>query len=163
MERKDRFFELLNEVYGNLEKFALNMSRNRDVARDLVSETVIRAYDNFGKLRNEQAFLSYIFSICSNTYYSRMKRVKREVSYNYQEFDELYGTEVGPDKKVDYQILYEAIDKLPTEMKEAIILFELIGLPQKEIADIQKITVQNLKVRLHRARHKLAELLDVKK
>ncbi len=163
VQKKEKFFELLEQVYNNLEKFALNLSRNRDVAKDLVSETIIRAYDNFSKLRNEQAFLSYIFSICSNTYYSRLKRVKREQSYDNEQFDELYGTEISPERQLDYKFLYDAIDKLPKEMKDAIILFEIIGLPQKEIAEIQNITVQNLKVRLHRARHKLAELLEVNK
>ena len=93
---------------------------------------------------------------------SKLKRAKREQSYDIEEFDELYGTEISPERQTDYKFLYEAIDKLPTELKEAVILFEIIGLPQKEIAEIQNITVQNLKVRLHRARHKLASILKIK-
>lgn len=57
-ERREHFMKLLMPVYKRPEDFAVAMARDREVAYDLVVEALLRAYENFGRLKDEQAFLS---------------------------------------------------------------------------------------------------------
>lgn len=150
---------MLLPLYPNLERFTLNMTRNRDWAKDVTSETVLKAYDSFDSLRGEQAFLSFLFTIASRVYYAQINRAGKRI-YEEQDLDELYSIAPGPDELADAKALHEALDKLPEKMKEAIVLFELEGFSYKEIAEIQTTTVDNIKVRLHRGKAKLEELLQ---
>lgn len=54
----------------------------------------------------------------------------------------------------------EHIDKLSLDYKTVIILSELEGFNNKEIADILQISIDNVKMRLHRARASLKKILD---
>ncbi len=158
MKSHEKYFKLVDEFYPNLEKFALNMSRNRDVAKDLVSETILKSYDGFRKLRSEKAFLSYLFTICSRLYYSHLKKTR---NFATEEPDSLFSNFMSPEDKTDVSILQESIDELPDMQREILILYEIIGFKYKEIADIKDISIDNVKVILHRARTNLKEMLIV--
>ena len=58
------------------------------------------------------------------------------------------------------QCINEYIETLPPDYKTVIVLSELEELADKEIAEILDITLENVKVRLHRARAKLKAILD---
>ncbi len=162
MSKKDIFFKLLDQVYPNLEKFALNMTRNRDIARDVVSETVIAAYDSFDKLRNEKAFLSFIFTIAKRKFYEIINDKNIRLVNTDQEIDELFATQLSPEDNADINLIMEAIHELQDDQKEALILYEIIGLKYKEIAEIHDISLNTVKIRIHRARNALSESLNIK-
>jgi RNA polymerase sigma-70 factor (ECF subfamily) len=73
--------------------------------------------------------------------------------------DNIFGSHASPEDMADVRLLYETLDKLPVEQKEAIILYEIFGFSRKEIADIQQTTVLNIKMRLYRGRHLLSKLM----
>ena len=58
------------------------------------------------------------------------------------------------------ECINEYIDKLPTDYKTVIVLSEQEGLANKEIAEILDISLNNVKIRLHRARAKLKAVLN---
>src|SRR4026207_688637 len=64
-EKQARFMELLTPCQKRLENFAFAMTKNEEEACDLVSETILKAYENFEQIRDSKAFLSYLFSISS--------------------------------------------------------------------------------------------------
>ena len=59
------FMELYEPCRESLVRFAHAMARNREDALDLVQETTLKAFDSFEKLKNKQAFKSYMFTIAS--------------------------------------------------------------------------------------------------
>ncbi len=76
------FAQMYESVYVDLYRFALCMMRDRNDAEDAVSEAVVAAYENIGKLRDERAFKSWIITILSNICKKRLKKaaVERELS-----------------------------------------------------------------------------------
>ena len=74
-------------------------------------------------------------------------------------FDLYQSQEISPDKAMEIKELYDALEKLPFEQKEAIILFDIMGYSREEIAEIQCSNIENVKARLYRGRKKLAEIL----
>jgi RNA polymerase sigma-70 factor (ECF subfamily) len=150
---------LYTPVEGNLSAFCFAKTHNRDEAAELVSETILAAYENLHTLKNETAFLSFLFSIASNIIKAKFNNKKRFVVSDPEVFDLMYSNTTQPDLLTDIKILYEALDKLPENQKEAIYLFDIMGISQKEIAVIQNTTVINIKLRIHRGKKRLSEIL----
>ncbi len=72
------FAQMYETVYKDMYRFALCMMRNPQEAEDVVSEAVVAAYENVGKLKNENAFRSWIFAILSNTCKKRWREAARK-------------------------------------------------------------------------------------
>ncbi|MFA7626547.1 MAG: RNA polymerase sigma factor [Candidatus Kapaibacterium sp.] len=160
--KQEQFMNLYNPIAGNLSAFCFAKTHDREEAKELVSETILSAYENFHTLKNETAFLSFMFSIASNIFKAKYKHSQRFVVSDPELMDLMYSDSIQPDSLADVRLLYEALDKLPPEHKEAIFLFDIMGLSQKEISQIQNITVLNVKIRIHRGKKNLAELLKSK-
>ena len=72
------FAQMYETVYQDLYRFALCMLRNPQDAEDAVSEAVVAAYENIGKLKKEDAFKSWIFTILSNICKKKWRNAARE-------------------------------------------------------------------------------------
>ncbi|MFN5309702.1 MAG: RNA polymerase sigma factor [Candidatus Kapaibacterium sp.] len=157
--KQQRFMALLKPVYPRLERFALTVTRNRDDAKDIVGETVLKAFEGFEMLRDDKAFLSYIFTICSRV--AQSARYAKRTIASAEQVEELFRNYTSPETATDIALLYQAIDKLSPESKEAIMLSEISGLSHKEVQEIQGGSLSSIKVRIFRAKKMLAELLGV--
>lgn len=160
-EQQDIFMELLEPVYGRLERFVLAMTHNRELARDIIHDTVAAAWQQFDRLRHREAFLSYLFTIAARTYKAHRQRQSRTAEATADFWDYICDTGTPPDVRADYRALYEALDKLPEQQREAVVMFELLGFSMKEIQQVQGGTLVSVKVRISRGRKKLAHLLGV--
>jgi RNA polymerase sigma-70 factor (ECF subfamily) len=160
--KQERFMALLRPLYKRLERFALTMTRNREDAKDVVGETVLLAYEHLEQLRNDDAFLGFLFTIASRVSQRRTFR-KKEENATEEQVEALFDNFTQPDIALDVQFLYEALDKLPLEQREAVIMAEITGLSHKEIQKIQGGTISGVKVRIFRAKRRLAQLLGVEK
>lgn len=75
------FAQMYETVYKDLYRFALCMMRNPQDAEDAVSEAVVAAYENIGKLKKEDAFKSWIFAILSNVCKKKWRNAAKESSH----------------------------------------------------------------------------------
>jgi RNA polymerase sigma-70 factor (ECF subfamily) len=157
--QQQKFMRLLAPTQEPLERFALFLTRNRDEARDIVSETLLIAYEKLDTLREEIAFPSYLMTIARRTFYNKRTRTKTHDHLEAEEMDELFGDSISPEEAMDVTILYEALDRLPEAQKEAIIMAEIMGFSHKEIQKVQGGTVTGVKVRIFRGKRQLAKLL----
>lgn len=71
------FAQMYETVYVDLYRFALCMMQNQQEAEDAVSEAVVAAYENIGKLKKPDAFRSWIFTIVSNICKKRLKKKRQ--------------------------------------------------------------------------------------
>ena len=159
-DKKEKFMQLLEPVYKRLERFAMSIARSTDDAKDIVSETVLIAYQNFDSLKQEQAFLSYLFTIAYREKIKYDKSMKKEFSSTTL-LNELIDHKPSPEDLTDVHFLYDALNKLSSKTKDAVILAEIVGLSHKEIAKVQSTSVAVIKVRIHRGKRRLASLLGV--
>ena len=147
---------------------AYNLARwlvkNEHDAQDVVQEAFLRAFKFYGSFRGGN-FRTWLFTIVRHTCYTWLKQNRSPG--NVLSFDEaLHGDVVAPNnqelemmKNADLQLLREAMQDLPLEFREALILREMEGLSYKEIADLANVPLGTVMSRLARARKWLQDRL----
>lgn len=149
---------LLQPVYDGLYRFIYALTRNRDKADDLMSETILQAYERFETVRDQQAFFSFVLTIAKRIHKRREWRARLFIFDN-DTLDHTYGNVSSPETATDTELMLQALDSLPAKQREALILFEISGFSIEEICAVQGGSLSGVKSRLARGRQKLAALL----
>ena len=143
------------------------LTRDADDAQDIVQEASLRAFRYFAGFRGTEpgegrAWLLAIVRNTARTWRERNRHHAQATAFD----EELHSERVAEDhpeaavvRKSEGEALREAIDRLPTEFREVIVLRELEGLSYKEISDVAGIPVGTVMSRLSRARGRLEEAL----
>ncbi len=160
MDKQEAFMLLLEPVRADLSRFAYAMTANREDAYDLVSDTILVAYENFEKIEKKESFKAWLFTVASRIFKRNKWRRRLFGNYDEEQAEQISNPEPSPDANIDVQLLYEQLEKLPKKQKEAIVLFEISGFSLEEIRELQSGTLSGVKSRLKRAREKLAELMN---
>ncbi len=138
--------------------------RNEDDARDVVQEAYLRAFKSFGGFHGSNG-RPWLLTIVRNTAYSLIKKNQSvPVTTTFDEEEYLVDREsVSPATQLEHseasKLVREAIDRLPEEFREILVLRHLEGLSYKEIADVAHLAPGTVMSRLARARGKLKEFL----
>lgn len=159
MKTKKEYYSALLKILKDLEYFALHLCGNRDNAKDLVSESIIEGYNSFKKLKSDEAFLSFMFTILRRKFYHQIKQNKVN---SIEDADVLLGREIPADELYDLNLLYSALEQLESKYKEVFVLNQIIGYSLKETSEIMEISVPNTKIRILRAKSQLKEILGIK-
>ena len=104
-------------------------------------------------------FKAWIFTIIRNLFYSRMRKRGREIQDSEGVFAERMSTPPAQQGNVDLQDFRKALNTLPEDQREAIILIGASGMSYEEAAEICGAAVGTIKSRVSRARDRLALLL----
>jgi len=138
--------------------------RNEQDAQDVVQEAYLRALKSFSGFHGSNG-RAWLLTIVRNTSYTLMKK-NRAVDLTTTFDEERHATDyesVNPaallEQTEDAELVREAMDHLPAEFREILVLRHLEGLSYKEIADIAQIPPGTVMSRLARARGKLKECL----
>ncbi len=161
-EGNERFLALVVEVHPGLGRYARALMRDREEARDLVSETITIAFEHFGSLRDDRAFKSYVYTTATRLAHRKQKRERKFEPFDPLLADTLHASGAAPDAGIDIELLYKALEQLPEAMREAVVLFEISGLSLLEIKEIQGGSLSGVKSRIARGREKLADLLGAR-
>ncbi len=160
MSNSDFKKELLS-CLGSLRAFAVSLSGNRDRADDLVQETVAKAWAKQESFTMGTNMKAWLFTILRNEFYGQMRKSGREVSdpddyftNNMSQHPEQFG-------KLDLVDFQRALQQLPDDQREAIILVGASGFSYEESAQMCDCAVGTIKSRVNRARNTLQTLLDV--
>jgi RNA polymerase sigma-70 factor (ECF subfamily) len=153
----------------SLYAFGLKLSQARDDAEDLVSETVMRALEKWRQFEPGTNMRAWLFTILYHSFVSRKRRVERREVHPSDERDgwsafDMVG-ESDPEGEFFNSIIDDhvshAIDELPDEYRDAVVLSDLHELRYAEIAQILGVPEGTVKSRLFRARRILQKkLLD---
>jgi RNA polymerase sigma-70 factor, ECF subfamily len=140
------------------------LTRNDHDAEDLVQEAYLRAFKFFGSFHGTNA-RSWLLTIVRNTCYTWFRENRtQELTTSFEE--DIHSTEADPFdpekllmQSESSQLLKQALEDLPLEFREVLILRELEGLSYKDIAVIAGIPPGTVMSRLARARSRLKQCL----
>ena len=118
-DKQDLFLELYEPQRERLWRYCLSISFNYEDAKELLAETTYQSYINFDKVRNENAFLSYMFTIASRINNNRTKNSRIEY-WRFEDLDNLTGNSETPENLLEYKEMYLSLKTLPNDQKEAI-------------------------------------------
>ena len=139
----------------NLAKWLL---RHDQDAEDCVQEAYVRAYQAFSRFRGEDG-KSWLLTIVRNGCYSRLRQQRRQeapVSFDEALHGESPTTEESPwGHTLARELLPRAMEQLPVEAREVLVLHDIEGLAYREIATVAEIPLGTVMSRLARARQKL--------
>ena len=161
------FGEYLDGLYG----YAMVLSRNSTEAEDLVQETCLRALRAVGRLRADGSIKGWLFTILRNIWLNQLR--ERRAAPNLVELDADENGAYEPAdaaqdphseyvNRVELEQVRAAIQQLPLEFREIILLREYEELSYHEIAALLDCPPGTVMSRLARARSKLRDLLSVR-
>jgi RNA polymerase sigma-70 factor (ECF subfamily) len=145
----------------NLAKWLL---RNEEDAKDVVQEAYLRAFKSFGGFHGSNG-RAWLLTIVRNTSYTLLKKNRAvDLTTTFDEEihasgDESASPAIIVEHAEDAELITKAMDQLPAEFREILVLRHQEGLSYKEIADIAQIPPGTVLSRLARARAKLREYL----
>ena len=144
-----------------LRAFAWSLARNPVDADDLVQETLTKAWTYREKFRAGTNLRAWLFTILRNTWFSAVAKTRRETP---DEDGRMAATLVSPPAQewsIEMRQLQDALNRLPPEHREAIVMVGAAGLSYEEAAEIAGCALGTIKSRVNRARNRLAQLLDM--
>jgi RNA polymerase sigma-70 factor (ECF subfamily) len=133
-----------------------------DRADDLVQETLMKAWSNLGSFTEGSNMSAWLFTILRNIFYSEYRKRRREVADPEGQIAAKLATAPSQSGHMDLLDFREALQKLPPDQREALILVGASGLSYEEAASICNCAVGTMKSRVNRARNRLADLLAVR-
>lgn len=150
----------LNAAY-NLARW---LTRNDQDAEDVVQDACLKAFAGWHGFRGSDC-RAWLLTIVRNTCYTwlqRNRRYERALSLD-EELPEISSDAFNPEaillQNVEIETLRRAIEELPVEFREVVVLRELEDLSYKEIAEIADIPIGTVMSRLARARKRLQQSL----
>jgi len=163
-------------IYYDFEKtvynYILRMVKDQDIAQDLTQDTFIKIHQNFNTFRGESSLSTWIYRIATNTYLDYFRSAGHNKSLKTDELqpdneDELLGDEIDKVLSIDEQVIKTEmndcirgfLNNLSDEYRAVIVLHDLQGLKNQEVADVIDVSLDIAKIRLHRARKKFQKVL----
>lgn len=140
------------------------LTRQAEDAEDLVQESYLRAFKSFDTFRGADG-RAWILTIVRNTCYTWLGQHRpEELTMAFDEELHSPATQASSPEAMllegaDRELLRKALEELPAEFREAVILRDLEGLSYKEIADVAGIPLGTVMSRLARARKLLEQCL----
>jgi RNA polymerase sigma-70 factor (ECF subfamily) len=154
--KQTEFMQAYQPIHDNFVRFCKARAHNVMSFEDLVNESILKTYENWGNLAKKDSLLYFLFTTASNIVRNAIRK-KKEGSLTGEEKNLMVSNTVEKDMQIAY--LYEQLDRLSDQKKEALILFEISGFSIREIATIQESSEGAVKVMLSRARQELKELM----
>ena len=129
------------------------------LAKDLTQEVFIKVWENLASFREEASISTWIYRITVNTCLLQLR--KKKYLKGEEALEKLTDTqeESQPSKESQLKRMYQCINKLPKDSR-GIILLELEGLPQKDIAAVIGVSHEAVRVRIHRIKNSLTKCVQ---
>jgi len=156
-------FEFLYRKYKNLLLHkAYDILKDYALAEDAVSEAYIRIYKNLHKIDDPTAnkSIAFVVTIVKNVSLTMLSKEKR---FPVEEYDEMqpdgFDLEESVLAAISSQQIYDIMEQLGEELRSVFLLRYAYDYSQKEVGALLNISENNVAVRLHRAKKKLAQLV----
>jgi RNA polymerase sigma factor (sigma-70 family) len=153
------YAQLVNKHKSYAYSLALRVLESKPDAEEAAQDAFVKAFKYLAGFNREAKFSTWLYRIVFNTAIS----YKRKQKVKLQSIDNVHVgyTPEGLEKNDKKKFIELAIAKLSEADRVAITLFYLQEFSLEEIADISNIPANTVKVRIHRARHRLAEELKL--
>ena len=157
----------MDQLYSH----ALRLTKNSSDAEDLVQETYLKGYREFSSFKEGTNLRAWLFRILTNSFINNYRKKQRGFEEeDFDEVDDLYlhrrlgsiqNSTLGMSaedmlfERLTEDEIKDAVENLPTQYREVVLLADVQGFSYKEIAEILEVPDGTVMSRLHRGRAKL--------
>ena len=154
------FKEQLAAVIPHLRAFGRSLSGSRDLADDLVQETLLKAWAARKRFQAGTNMRAWTFIILRNLFLSQMRRARFKGEWDELTASKLLAAPASQDRHIELGDMQRALLHLPQPQREALILVGAGGFAYEEAAEICGCAVGTIKSRVARGRVALESLLN---
>lgn len=152
--KREQLGQLILASEDSMYHVAKSLLYNDADCQDAIQETIVKAFDKIGTLKQDAYAKTWLIRILINECYGIMRKEKKIISLESCEREEPWM------ERQDYSDLYEALMRLTDEARLSVTLYYMEGYSVREIARMTGVTESAVKNRLARARAKLKEELS---
>ncbi len=170
------FEEIYKEYYDRIFRYLYRITDNWEDSRDLAQDVFIKVNANLSNFKSQSSISTWIYRIATNTAYDRFRsasfqkvkkgNIEKELNEKQKVIKNVW--ETNEDLSLEDQIarkeMNECINRFIYDLNEnyrtILILSEYEGLKNREIADILGITLDTVKIRIHRGRTQLRKKME---
>jgi RNA polymerase sigma-70 factor (ECF subfamily) len=156
----NEFKQQLAQVIPHLRAFGRSLSGSRDLADDLVQETLLKAWAARKRFQAGTNMRAWTFIILRNLFLSQMRRARFKGEWDELTASKLLAAPASQDRHVELADMQRALLHLPQPQREALILVGAGGFAYEEAAEICGCAVGTIKSRVARGRVALEALLS---
>lgn len=163
------FESLITEHMSQVRRFARAFAREEAEADDLAQEALVKVSRSIRSYRFQSAFSTWMFAIVRNVFLDAIKsRAHRQRGVDAPYESGVHGAVCLEDDGAEAQLsreeerraLWLAIEQIPPEFRTALVMFDIEGLSQDEIAAIERVALGTVKSRVSRGREHLRRILQ---
>ncbi|UCD63970.1 MAG: RNA polymerase sigma factor [Candidatus Zixiibacteriota bacterium] len=174
--RDSDFNRIFSEHHKPVYNYVLRMVKEQSVAEELTQDVFVKIYGALADFRGDSEISTWIYRIATNACldYFRSRPHKKSEKTDLLSSEDLLKSTLPEDRQevpaAEEELISAEmsscvrgyIDDLPEEYRAVILLHDLQGFTNQEIAGITGATLENVKIRLHRARRKMKEVFSCK-
>jgi RNA polymerase sigma-70 factor, ECF subfamily len=160
----ESFETLAMPLFSSLYNFAHWLTHNREESEDLVQETYLKGLKGFGSFQQGTNFRAWMYRILRNTFLTSRTGLRVKMTVPLEREEDAIGRPAETPEAVllaraDQQMVQSALERLPVQFREVIVLCDVEEMSYQEIAEIVGIPIGTVMSRLFRARKSMRELL----
>jgi len=159
-QARPNFDELLRRTYQASSRLAFKIVGDAEVVGDVLQDAYLNVYRGLERFREDARYETWVYRIVANASFGHLRKYisRKERECSIEELPENVGETPGADSSVLTLDLVALLGRIPQEMRHVLLLRYGCGYSIRQIADEDGVSEAAVKVRLHRARHRLAEL-----
>lgn len=166
------FEQLVRSHQDRVFDFCVRMMSDREEAFDLTQEIFVSVHQHIGEFRHDARLSTWIFRIARNHCLNRLKYLRRRGRGKSDEYGEVHESAINdaagapqkPDDALEAArvraLVRRAIDELDEDQRVLVVLRDIEGMSYEDIVEVTELPEGTVKSRLHRAREKLAGILE---
>jgi len=166
------FAAIFEQYHHPIFHYLFRLTQDQQEAEDLTQETFLRVHNSLPKFRGEASLSTWIYRIATNVSHDHFRKTPSKKEHSDHSLEDLTSerdwiTDENADSPEQSTAQFEMsacvqsfIMNLPSDYRTVLVMHDMQGLKNQEIADILDCTLDTVKIRLHRARKMLRESLN---
>ena len=160
------YAQLVDRYKDLVYTLALRMLKHREEAEEVAQDTFIKVFKSLDKFKGDSKFSTWIYRVAYNTCLDNIKKNKKHLNdvaideFTFNKLDTIDNALDNIIKEERSTLIKNCIDKLPEDSSALLTLFYFEELSLEEISKIINVEANTVKVKLFRARKKLAVILE---
>lgn len=154
------FRDQLVALLPSLRAFSRGLCRHREMADDLAQDTMMRAWAARASYTPGSNFRAWMFMIMRNQFYTTIRKNSRMTSLDPEVAERVLIAAPAQQNGIDVEDVAKAMQRLPAEQREVLLLIGANGLSYEEAAEIIGCAIGTVKSRLARGRAALSNMID---
>lgn len=164
---QELYGEVVRRYQDKLMRYATNLIRDENKAADVIQEAFIKAFINLRGFNTKKKFSSWIYRIVHNEAINYIKKHKKEISLEANEWaekiiDDKENVERNFDRKEVNKMLFVCLGQLPLRYREPLILYYLEEKTYEEISDVLRIAMGTVGTRINRGKKMMRVIFQKK-